>query len=282
MSQNNEEKIKIKRKGKTGIIVCTIILIVSAIICVFFLLISIAINEVGSTMPIIITFGILIFTCIYCIYCGKQMIKNPSKFLINTPGSNLHNNRNVLVYEDTTIYRNNGETYGIAQELYCKNLSKKIDELEEDDEEKIWDYAFDDWSYLLAWIIENGHFQYSEEEYGEEDKNNFMEVVSKIKNRIYIPTDFLLMTEGYMYEEEISEEVRDFIEEYLNGSKYNKGHYYLKEGNTIGAYYVELENFAKEELNSKMYGFSFLWEEYDKFKGYINTAYKKYKEGKTS
>ena len=70
------------------------------------------------------------------------------------------------------------------------------------------------------------------------------------------------------------------MNEYLENSEFIKGHYVAKPGMIIGAYFAEVETFAKERLNAPLLGFPFTWEDYDAFKGHIDEAFAKYKSRK--
>lgn len=179
---------------------------------------------------------------------------------------------------DTAIYKNKGWTYEIAEKLYCGRLGKNPDELTKEDEEAIWDYSYDDFAYLLMWIIEKDFYRFAPEQYGAENEEDQMEFIARIKNRKVIPTDFFIENEGFLYEEEIKPEALGFVLEYIDGSEYVKGRNVPKKGDYIGAYEAEVEQFAKEKLNSDIFGFPFRWEDYDEFKGHIDEAFVKYQK----
>lgn len=255
----NKDKNSVIKSGK---VLLTMGIIFSIIL---FLPLIIAINDTIGAVILVVVLYVIISPLLIL---GVRMIKSPDKY-IKTSVSYIYG-------ADSTIYLNKGYTYDIACNLYCKRTGKTIDELTEDDEDEIWHCSYDDFTYLMAWIIENDYYQYSALHYGEDGEKGWMQTINKIKNRTYEATDFFLLTDGVLFKKEISDKAIDFIQEYSNGSLYNDGHFYLKEDNVIGGLEVDVQDFAKKELNSEVYGFRFTWEDYDKFKVYIDNAYKKY------
>lgn len=156
------------------------------------------------------------------------------------------------------LYKNKGCTYSMACEIYCRQVSKKEKDLSKEDKAMIWQYSFDDFAYLLMWIIENDLYQPGND-FDEDEAQEAIEYVSRIKNREELPTDYLESYEGYFMEDSVKKKARAFVIEYFKGS-----------------YEDEVREFAKEKLNAELYGFPFRWEDYDAFKVHIDEAYKKY------
>ena len=163
-----------------------------------------------------------------------------------------------------------GSACEIAMKYYCEKYGKTRDELTDDDENIIWDWVYDEISYLMAWIFENDYYNPEDEDEG------LVDLAKDIRHRKAIPSDYMNY-EAPFYERNVKPEVRDFVDEYLSNSVYVNGHNLAKAGDIIGAYFVEVEAFAKERLNAPILGFSFTWEDYDAFKGNINEAFKKYR-----
>lgn len=251
-------------KIKKYVLPLFIILIISVII-------AILIDDLNGILSGFIVLTIHYYIIVFIIHCfRKNKNSNDSK--------NIKLDPNYSDNERKKIYFNKGFSYEDACKNYCNQNNKSKDNLTEEDKKIIWDYSWDDFTYFLAWIIENNYYQFCEYEYGEDAREDLMKYIHEIKTRKKTPVDFLETTEGRLYVGEISEKRRNFILDYFHNSCiYKDGHYYLKQENKIGSYLVDLEKFAKEELNSEIYGFKFRWEDYDKFKIHIDEAYKKYK-----
>ncbi len=161
-----------------------------------------------------------------------------------------------------------GAAAEIASKYYCEKYGKK--DLTDEDENIIWDWAYDEISYLLAWIFENGYYN------PEETEPNLAELAGKIARREAIPSDYMNYDASF-FEGNVKDEALDFVHEYLENSEFIKGHHVAKSGMIIGAYFAEVEAFAKERLNAPLLGFPFTWEDYDAFKGHIDEAFAKYK-----
>lgn len=162
------------------------------------------------------------------------------------------------------LYKNRGDTYDIACALYCRQHGKDADALTENEKKIIRDYTYDDFSYLLAWIIEKNFYQNSEENepLSEEESKQLKSFLAKIKRHTMLPSEFLDGGDGYFMEDEVKEKARAFVKEYYEGT-----------------YPDELKAFAKEHLNAELYGFPFRWEDYEAFKVNIDKAYEKYLSG---
>ena len=166
-----------------------------------------------------------------------------------------------------------GSACEVATKLYCEKYGKSADELNDEDENIIWDWTYDEISYMLAWIIENDYYNPEDEDEG------LVDLAKDIRHRKAIPSDYMNY-EAPFYERNVKPEVRDFVDEYISNSVYVNGHNLAKAGDIIGAYFVEVEAFAKERLNAPILGFPFTWEDYDAFKGHIDEAFAKYKSRK--
>ena len=88
------------------------------------------------------------------------------------------------------LYKNEGYTYGIACELYCKQFEKNEKTLTEEDKKIIWGNSYDDFAYLLMWIFENNYYQPSAE-MDEDDIRETRNFIARIKRHTKTPADFL-------------------------------------------------------------------------------------------
>ena len=110
------------------------------------------------------------------------------------------------------------------------------------------------------WIIENNLYQPSND-LDEDEALEEKSYVAKIKRREALPTDYLESYDGYFMEDSVKKKARAFVSGYYKDS-----------------YEDDVRKFAKENLNAKLYGFPFRWEDYDAFKVHIDDAYAKYLE----
>ncbi len=153
------------------------------------------------------------------------------------------------------LYDDHGLNYSGACEQYCRQNGKPEKNLTEEEKNIVWQYAYDDFTYLLMWIIEHGFYQPGEE-LDEEDAKEARALAAKIKRREVNPTVFLSDNDGVFQEDEIKKKARAFVIGYFKGP-----------------YMDDLRTFAKEVLQSDIHGFSFRWEDYDAFKVHIDEAY---------
>ncbi len=124
----------------------------------------------------------------------------------------------------------------------------------------IWQYLYDDFAYLLMWIIENNLYQPTRE-LDEDEALEAKAYVSKIKLRKALPTDYLESYDGYFMENSIKKKARAFVTSYYKDS-----------------YEDEIREFAGKNLNSELYGSPISRGDYDAFKVRIDDAYAKYRE----
>jgi len=186
------------------------------------------------------------------------------KLKVQKVEEDLHPTDSVKPQYVEALYKNRGETYDIACELYCRQHGKEADALTEEEKKIIRDYTYDDFSYLLAWIIEKNFYQNSEEneQLSEEESKQLKSFLAKIKRHTMLPSEFLDGGDGYFMEDEVKEKARAFVKEYYENT-----------------YPDEVKAFAKEHLNAELYGFPFRWENYEAFKVNIDKAYEKYLSG---
>ena len=207
-------------------------------------------------LGVAIFFAVLIEVFAYSLLKENKGIKNRIEIERRRPVS-------TITFADP-LYKNKGYTYSAACELYCMQTGKKEKDLSKEDEAIIWQYSYDDFAYLLMWIIENNLYQPSND-FDEDEAQEAKAYVSRIKRREKLPTDYLESYEGYFMEDSVKKKARAFVMEYYKG-----------------LYEDEVREFAKENLNAELYGFPFRWEDYDAFKVHIDEAYEKYLSNSTS
>lgn len=170
-----------------------------------------------------------------------------------------------------TLYKDFELGFEPAKEQYCRQTGKTAEELTEADEEIIWEYAYAQITYLLAWIAEHDFYVPQEDDF-----DGLTEIIADVKARKKAPSYYIGANDGTLFEDNIKPEAIGFVKEYMNNSDYINGHEVAKPGDIIGAYYPEVEAFAKEHLHAEMFGFPFRWEDYDCFKENIDNAYAKW------
>ena len=116
-----------------------------------------------------------------------------------------------------------GAAAEIATKYYCKKYGKSANEITDEDENIIWDWAYDEISYILAWIFENGYYN------PEETEEDLAELAGKIAKREAIPSDYMNFDASF-FEGNVKDEALDFVNEYLSNSEYIKGHNVAKSG----------------------------------------------------
>lgn len=173
--------------------------------------------------------------------------------------------------DDGILYKDYELGFEPAQVQYCKQTGKSEEDLTEADEDIIWEHAYAQITYLLAWIAEHDFYAPQEG-----DSAFLEEIIADVKARKKSPSFYIAENDGTLFKANIKPEAIGFVKEYMNNSEYVNGHEVAKPGDIIGAYYPEVEAFAKEHLNAEMFGFPFRWEDYDCFKENIDKAYEKY------
>ena len=198
--------------------------------------------------------------------CGIRAYKDPVAVIKRREKKRPVTSRRATLYKDYEL------GFEPAQEQYCRQTGKSDDELTHDDEQMIWEYAYAQITYLVAWIAEHGFYRAAEG-----DDPYLAELVGKIKTREILPSSYISENDGTLFEDNIKDSAVGFVKEYMSNSEYVNGHEVAKKGDIIGAYFPEVEAFAKEYLNAEMFGFRFRWEDYDVFKAHIDEAYARYK-----
>lgn len=246
----SDEIRKLKSKTKTNIVAVVISQVIAAGI--------IAGGIYGMTKAGFALLGVaLFFAAIVEAFAFSLLNENKKlKKRIEIESSRPKTN---IVFADH-LYKNRGDTYPIAKDLYCRQKGKKEKDLTKEDESMIWQYSYNDFAYLLMWIIENNLYQPSND-LDEDEAIEERSYVAKIRRREALPTDYLESYDGYFMEDSIKKKARAFVTLYYKDS-----------------YEDEVREFASKNLNSELYGFPFRWEDYDAFKVRIDDAYAKYRE----
>lgn len=216
----------------------------------FFLAIVGIMNDSLPAFIILLVIGLL-WECLF-IHFVRKIRKQKS----DQSGADLQADAPKVFAEN--LYDDHGLNYIGACEQYCRQHGKTEKDLTKEEKNIVWQYAYDDFTYLLMWIIENGFYQPSEE-LEEEDAKEAKALAAKIKRREETPAVFLSDNDGVFLKDEIKKKARSFVIEYFNGS-----------------YMDGLRAFAKEVLQAEIHGFPFRWEDYDAFKVYIDQAYAEY------
>ena len=198
--------------------------------------------------------------------CGIRAYKDPVAVIKRREKKRPVTSRRATLYKDYEL------GFEPAEEQYCRQTGKTAEDLTEADEEIIWEYDYAQITYLLAWIAEHDFYVPQEDDF-----DGLTEIIADVKARKKAPSDYIGANDGTLFEDNIKPEAIGFVKEYMNNSDYINGHEVAKPGDIIGAYYPEVEAFAKEHLHAEMFGFRFRWEDYDVFKAHIDEAYAKYK-----
>lgn len=142
-----------------------------------------------------------------------------------------------------------------AAKEYCNQFHKTFEELTDNDEEIIWEYAGNHIAFFITWIIQNNYI--SSMHADEKDD------IEAIKNEKMNGSDFLMNNcDGVLSREDLSDEILEFVDLYYDS------HY-------LDDYCVCME----DRLHKNVLGIGFSWEDYNNFKYVIDKAYINYKKG---
>lgn len=241
MNLNVNEKEKIIRVGKLLLILGIIL----EIPCIILLIIAILDSIEGLfCIPICIIPLLMIIA-------GIKYLKNPSFYISNGKNNKLSNNSFECIKVEWY--------WEEVSKVYCEMNNKDISQLDSNDELKIWKYAGLSIAFLLTWIIEN-NFYVSEDE-------KIKKYVDEVKKRNMTGSEFLSdICDEKLISDEISNKIIDFIEDY----------FITKGSHLFGNYDDDYKEFIENVLNKKLYNNEFSWDDYDRFKVYIDNAYKKF------
>lgn len=215
------------------------------------LIIAMLVNIKKSSAPLVAVFLVLALPLeaafLYAVIKARKMKAEKKEIDKNPPPQ--------IVFAEP-LYKNKGYTYDLAFEHYCKQCGKK--KLTKEEQHIVWEYSYDDFAYLLMWIIENGFYQPSKE-LDEDEARQMRSYVAKIKRREEKPTELLIGNDGIFLDDEVKKKTRAFMKEYYQET-----------------YEQEVTAFAKAHLQTELYAFPFRWEDYDAFKHHIDEAYAAY------
>ena len=250
---NKEKKIAELKSKKKGDIIVAAVFQLFPLLSIFFIAVGV-INR-GETVNTIIC---LVLGCLPAEVIALLLFLDVKKCKKLIAAEEARPSEPPAEYAKT-LYNNDGYTYNTAREFYLAQTGRNPKKLTREDENAVWEYAYDDFAYLLMWIIENNFYQTSKDN-DEDTAAEIKEFIARVKKREVKPTDYLTGNNWFM-EDEVKKKARGFVTEYYNG-----------------AYTDDVKAFAKEHLNAELYGFPFRFEDYDAFKVRIDEAYAKYKE----
>ena len=144
--------------------------------------------------------------------------------------------------------------YESAMHLYCNEIGKQPEGLEESDTDIIWENACNHCSMFLTWAILRGFC-------GDVHLTDEPEAVEKVKRKEMTGTEFFIKyCDCKLWREDFAESILPFVDAYYE-DKYLEA--YTKT--------------AMNELNKEPLTFSFSWEDYDVFEKVLDKAYRHWK-----
>lgn len=193
-----------------------------------------------TSIPVIIGLFILLFAQgILFILVGRRVMKKAV----------IHNS--IVCNEEVNQLFNADWYYDDVIDIYCNKFNKKFEELTDKDYDEIYEYTSLDASFILTWLIENDYYII----YDEDTKKH----VDELKNRTITGYYFLSLELDYrFFSEDFNEEIIDFINYFFENSMFDQ--------------------FLEEILKKEKYCIKFNWEDYDKFKIFMDEKFKEYNE----
>ncbi len=146
--------------------------------------------------------------------------------------------------------------WDIAIETFCKIHNKEMsnfdpENLNEDEENIIWEYAGNHIAFFLIWAFQN---QIGDEEMFEEEE------LQLLRREEISGTEFVMeYCDGKFYSDLIKATYRSFLEDY-----------YMRK------YMQDYSAFVENELEGIVFGIRFSWEIYHKFAPVLDRAYSEY------
>lgn len=145
-----------------------------------------------------------------------------------------------------------------ALEKYCEEFNRSPEELTDEDEKIVWEYAGNHLAFFLTWIIQNDFIGELHEELGDEDD------IEAVKREELRGIDFLMNNcDNMMTREDFSDEILDFVDAYYEEN-----------------YMSDYSDFMEDKLDKPVLGTAFSWEDYNAFKPVLDNAYKSYQNYK--
>lgn len=149
-------------------------------------------------------------------------------------------------------------SYDDAQSQYCMKNRIKRNEVTDEDKKIITEYARTHIGYLIQWLIEKNYLVVKD------DNEKLTKYLEDINSKKIKPTELLsLYYNDVLTEADISPKIVDFILDYYPDD-----------------YLYDYELFVTEELKSELYNINFNFDDYDRFKKYINEEYQIYLNNK--
>lgn len=251
----NENDVKLF--GKNCIILSSVILMISTIVSVVLLLK----NDIGSILPVIFVMVLLCVTGIWGIVRGYKRIKNPGKYI----QQGIQIVKNPLNYKVNTdkngfnAYKSKWAWDDAAYE-YCSFKEYGYEEMPEEENDKVYEYASMPAAYFLMWLIEN---DYMSESFYVGTPN---EEINKLKAHEITPVDFFVNNmDCCLLRDEIAEKILPFVDAYFE--TVNVRGYLNFRNPEMSDYYKCIEN----EYHF-YFCVDFSWDIYDRIRIKINDA----------
>ncbi len=148
-----------------------------------------------------------------------------------------------------------------AEAVYRTEQSKSTEEeLSEEEEAIIWQYASNHMAFFLSWLI-NRDFFIIESIADSDNTEEVVKAIKQVKNQKMTGYTFLSSyCDMKLCKNNVAESARDFAESYYN-DKFKK----------------DYKGFVKMVLGKEVNGFVFSWDEFDGFSGIIDIAYENFK-----
>lgn len=254
-----EEQInKIIKNGKKEKIEGIVCLIIFGLFTTLIALISVFVHEIVALLVILIVIDL---SFIFMIIDGNSRIKNPQKYIQNT-NANKNDKKSIVAF---TSYKSKW-VWDDATKEYLQLIGKdNIDDLSEEENDKIYEYASMPAVYFFMWLIDNelmseGFYQAHKEEQ-----------ISKLKKHEISPVDFFVYDmDCSLIRDDIDSKILPFVDNYFEND--NKGY--------INFNSLELSDYYQCVINNKEFIFcvDFSWDIYNKIVDKINNAYNNFKE----
>lgn len=263
-----EEQIEIiikngEKERKGGLIS----LIIFGIITLFIGVISVFEHGIISLMIILIISDLCF---IGMIVDGKNRINNPHKYFVATQNNTTSN---ILNFRSSKNEKNIFKAYkskwiweDAAKEYLKKNNINSIEELTEEDNDKIYEYASMPAVYFFVWLVENKYM--SSYFYADYDSS----FINKIINRQSSPVEyFTIGLDCALTRDDISEQILPFVDNYFEVES---------KRNYINFSYLDKSDYYDCIKNEQGFIFciDFSWSIYDRISKKINNAYSEYKD----
>lgn len=248
-----------EKEKKGGIISLSIFLIFTILIA----LIGIFVHEIITLLVVFIVID-LIF--VFMIVDGNNHIKNPQKYIQKTI-QNANSSINLVKDGNSAFsgYKSKW-TWDDAAKEYLQLVGKdSIDNLTEDENDKIYEYASMPAVYFLMWLVDKNYM--SENFYQDINKDE----INKLKMRQISPVEFFVHNmDCSLVRDEISETILPFVDSYFESEQ---GRNYINLSN------INVSDYCECIKNDKNFIFciDFSWNICDKVSEKINSAYNNFK-----